>query len=234
MTRNTRRRPRIAIVDNSIDPTLYNPVEHWSPYLSGEWEAFRAPQFLLPDLRRGYSHLILTGSEASILDREPWVDEEAEFIRDAFQKGLSILGSCYGHQLLALALAGPSHVRRCREPEIGWIPIDVQTDTPLLGQPGRAFSFSLHYDEVVNLAEPFAVLASTAICPIQAFGYSGKNIWGLQIHPEINVAAARVLMKNLLPLNAEIRPLYEKALASEPRDSGLIVKIVEAFLTISP
>jgi GMP synthase-like glutamine amidotransferase len=234
MTMSAVRGPKVAIVDNSIDPTLYQPVEHWSAHLGVEWEAFRAPEFLLPDLGKGYTHLILTGSEASVLEREKWVDEEVEFIRDAFRNGLSILGSCYGHQLLALALAGPSHVRRCREPEIGWIPVDVQKNTPLLGRPGRAYSFSLHFDEVTSLADPFVTLAATAICPIQAFGYKGKNIWGLQIHPEIDVPAARALMEDLLPVNPKVRPLYEKALASEPRDSGLIVRIVKTFLAIFP
>jgi hypothetical protein len=56
----------------------------------------------------------------------------------------------------------------------------------------------------------------------------------LQIHPEIDVPAARALMEDLLPVNPKIRPLYEKASASEPRDSGLIVRIVKRFLAISP
>lgn len=66
------RGPKVAIVDNSIDPTLYKPVEHWSAHIGVEWEAFRAPEFLLPDLGKGYSHLILTGSEASLREKNGW------------------------------------------------------------------------------------------------------------------------------------------------------------------
>jgi len=222
---------KIAIIDNSMDPSVYRPIEHWSAYLKAEWEAFRAPRHKFPPLNKEFTHIILTGSEASILEREKWVEEEMEFVREAFQKNLSILGSCYGHQLLALALARTASARRCREPEIGWIPIDIHRTNRLLGKKGRAFSFSLHFDEVVGFSDPFLVLASTAICPVQAFGYKGKNIWGLQIHPEIDPPSARELMKSLLSLDPKARPLYEKALGCEAQDSGLIHRVVDKFLT---
>jgi len=224
------KKTKIAIIDNSIDPSVYKPIEHWSAYLKAEWEAFRAPRHEFPDLKKGFTHVILTGSESSILEREKWVDEEVAVVKEAFQINLPILGSCYGHQLLALSLAGTAHVRRCQEPEIGWIPIEIRVANRLLGKKGRAFSFSLHFDEVVGLSEPFLVLASTARCPIQAFGYKGKNIWGIQIHPEINPPAAQDLMKSFLNLNPRVRPLYEKALGCEPKDSGLIHRVVREFL----
>jgi GMP synthase-like glutamine amidotransferase len=174
--------------------------------------------------------VILTGSEASVLEKENWVEEEVEFVQDAFRRGLSILGSCYGHQLLALALAGPSHIGTCPEPEIGWIPVKIKENSRLLGKRGTAHSFSLHFDEVRNLPKSYAVVASTDACPIQGFGMSGRNVWGLQIHPEIDILSARELLKNLIARNDPVRPLYEKTLASTPRDFGLIFKIVKGFL----
>ena len=225
--------PRIAIVDNAIYPDLYQPVEHWRTWLDGvSWESYDAPAGKLPALS-GFSHVILTGSEASILQREAWADREVEFAREAFDAGRAILGSCYGHQLLALALAGPAHVGRCREPEIGWIPIDVKAPPSLLGDAGLAYTFSVHFDEVRDLPKAFEVLASTEICPVQAFGVKGRNAWGLQIHPEIDVRAAREILAKFGSIFPKIRPLYERALGKEPRDSGLIHKIVNSFLTVS-
>jgi hypothetical protein len=63
----------IAVIDNSIDPSVYHPIRHWQSYLKRKWQAFRAPQGFFPNLEKDYSHLILTGSEASILEREDWV-----------------------------------------------------------------------------------------------------------------------------------------------------------------
>jgi len=224
--------PRVAIVDNAIYPDLYQPVEHWRTWLGGvSWDSYYAPDGKLPALS-GYSHVILTGSEASILQREPWADREVEFVQEAFDAGRAILGSCYGHQLLALALAGPAHVGRCREPEIGWIPIEIKAPSALLGDAGPAYTFSVHFDEVRDLPEPFEVLASTEICPVQAFGVKGRNVWGLQIHPEIDVEPARRILSRFGAIFPRVEPLYARALSGESRDSRLILRIVNSFLDI--
>ncbi len=221
---------KVAILDNSVNPRVYKPVEHWARYLDVPWEAFVAREGKLPSLGAGFTHVIVTGSEASILDREPWAEREAEFVREAQSRGLAFLGSCWGHQLLAFALEGPQAVGRCRRPEIGWIEIERRSDSGLLGPRGAAFSFSLHFDEVVNAAGRFDVLAATSTCPVQAMALPGERVWGLQIHPEIDIAAARTLLLGLIGADPELDPLYQKALEEAPRDSGLILGIVRYFL----
>jgi GMP synthase-like glutamine amidotransferase len=221
---------KVAFIDNSIDTSIYNPQEHWKPYLGVEWDPFRAPESRFPDLKKGYTHLILSGSEASIIERENWVYEEIEVVQDAVEKGLSILGSCYGHQLLALALLGSASVQRCVQPEVGWIPIQIKVENELLGEKRQAFSFSSHFDEVVNLSDAFLVLASSKDCQIQAFQLKKRPIWGIQIHPEINISNAQILLEKFISLNLETKPFFEKALKSTPKDSGLIRRIVKSFL----
>jgi len=221
---------KVAIVDNAVDHGLYTPVRHWAAYLDVPWEAFRARDGRLPSPGDGFSHIILTGSEASILDREPWVYQEVLFVREATEKGLAILGSCYGHQLLALSLCGPASVRRCPQPEIGWIPIDVLETSEFLGEAGTAYSFSLHYDEVADTHGQFTVLASTPACPVQAMSRLGRRTWGLQIHPEIDIQTGRRFLRDSIGLDPRRTPLYEAALKMEPRDSGLIRGIVRYFL----
>ena len=126
----------IAIVDNSIEPEIYSPVGHWSRYLGGRpWRAFVAREGEFPDPAE-FGHIILTGSEASILERDPWVETEAELVRRAAAAGTAVLGSCWGHQLIAYALAGPASVARCPCPEIGWISVRVDKDGDLLGPAG--------------------------------------------------------------------------------------------------
>ncbi len=227
----SERTVKLAVIDNSIDPDVYNPREHWSRYLNLEWEAFRATQRQLPDLKKGYTHLLMTGSEASIVYRERWVDEEVELVQEALERGLSILGSCYGHQLLVLALMGPDHVRRSRHPEVGWIPIQIKVKSRLLGKPRQADTFSVHFDEVTGLGGDFIVLASSRDSEVQAFEMKGRPVWGLQIHPEIDIQSAQKLLRKLIAVNLKTRPFFEKALNSTPRDSGLIRQIVKTFLS---
>ena len=224
---------RVAIIDNSIDPSVYTPVAHWAGFLDAPWQAFRAPEGKLPGLG-SFSHFILTGSEASILDLEPWVAAEIDFVNGAFEAGKAILGSCYGHQLLARALAGPACVGRCREPEIGWIPVDIKPAAPFLGPAGIAYAFSLHFDEVRDLpAERFDVLASTPVCPVQGFSVRGRNVLGFQIHPEIDIPMAETLLRAVVETHGRGWESCAEALSRPRRDSGLITAIVNAFIRIS-
>jgi GMP synthase-like glutamine amidotransferase len=222
--------PRVAIIDNSIFPDVYQPVEHWSRYLPVEWEAFIARRHRFPDPRR-FSHLLLTGSEASILEPDPWLHEEVEVVREAVGRGLAVLGSCWGHQLLAFALAGPGHVTRSVRPEIGWIQVRLEADSDLLGPAGeRALTFSIHFDEVQNLDSSFEIFASTELCPVQGMRLKDKPVWGLQCHPEVDIPTAQRFLRDLVNRGFKGREALLEALASEPRDSGLIHRIIPGFL----
>jgi GMP synthase (glutamine-hydrolysing) len=227
---SVRARKTVAIIDNSIVPEVYKPVEHWSRYLDVPWEAFVARERRFPDPGR-FSHIILTGSEASILEREPWVDEEAALVREAAAGGKALLGSCWGHQLLAFALAGDGHVRRAAGPEIGWIGLRLERTSDLLGPEGEtAFTFSSHFDEVFDLPAGFQVLASTAACAVQAFHLTGTAVWGLQCHPEIDIPTGQRFLRDLVGCGFKGRDALLGALAQTPRDSGLVHRIVRTFL----
>lgn len=230
MSSQARKDFRVAIVDNSIEPSVYKPVEHWGKFLKVPFESFRAPEGRFPDLKADFTHLILTGSEASIIEREPWVEDEVEFVREAAAQGYPILGSCYGHQLLALALGGPGRVRRSPRPEVGWYPIDILEKSGLLGEKGTAYAFCSHFDETVGLGTDFRVLASSPGCPVQAFELSGQPVWGIQFHPEIDIPDARQFLRSLVGLGLRTSPVFAEALRTEPRDSGLIRRIIRYFL----
>jgi len=221
---------KVAIVDNSVDSSVYDPIRHWTSYLEVTWEAFKATKHHFPDLKNEYTHIILTGSEASILERESWAYEEIELIHEGVERGIPILGSCYGHQLLAVALAGSSHVQRSPNPEIGWIPVRIKEDNQLLGEKDEVFSFSSHFDEVINLSEDFFVFADSDNCDIQGFKMKDRPVWGLQMHPEISIQEAQMFLRNLIALGLKTTPFFEKALNSNPNDSGLIHRIIKKFV----
>jgi GMP synthase-like glutamine amidotransferase len=222
--------PKLAMIDNSIYPDIYKPVEHWGRYLPVAWETFVARNHRFPDPGR-FTHLLLTGSEASILEPDSWVEEEADVVREAVRRGVAVLGSCWGHQLLAFALAGPGHVGPCARPEIGWIPLRLKRDTELLGPAQETpFTFSIHFDEVRDPDGTFEVLAGTDLCAIQAMRVPGRPVWGIQCHPEVDVPTGREFLRDLVDAGFKGRESLLEALASVPRDSGLIRRIVPGFL----
>jgi GMP synthase-like glutamine amidotransferase len=224
------RQLRLAVIDNSIDPWVYQPADQWGRYLPVPYETFVAREGKFPNGAR-FSHLILTGSEASILEPEAWVAEEAELVKKAVREGLAVLGSCWGHQLLVMALAGPGHVGRCSRPEIGWIPIRLVRTSRLLGRAGEEpYAFSVHFDEVRDLPGSFDVLAETDLCPVQAIRLRGHPVWGLQCHPEVDIPTAKKFLLDLVDGGFRGREFLLEALGATPRDSGLIHRIVSAFL----
>lgn len=220
---------RLAIIDNSLNHSVYNPVRHWTMCLETESDVFKATDNHFPEVQ-DFTHIILTGSEASIMQREKWARDEIDLIIEAVEKGVSLLGSCYGHQLLAVALAGPQYVRRCSVPEIGWIAIDINGTDVLLGKERRAFCFSSHLDEVKELPGEFCVLASTDHCQIQAFRFRNKAVWGLQMHPEMNINEAQQYLRMRVENKHEPLQHFLAAMNSRPRDSGLIDQVVKIFL----
>ena len=59
----------------------------------------------LPDVH-DYRGIVISGSAAMVSDRHPWSEYTAQWLLDAMQHQVPILGICYGHQLLAHALGG--------------------------------------------------------------------------------------------------------------------------------
>ncbi len=220
---------KLAIIDNALDHSIYNPIRHWKSCIETDFEVFNATSHQFPDIK-DFTHIILTGSEASILHREKWVYEEINIVKEAVESGVALLGSCYGHQLLAVALAGPDHVQRCTNPEIGWIPITINRADDFLGDERSAFCFSSHLDEVIELPDEFHVFASSDLCPVQGFRIRNQPIWGLQIHPEMNINEAQFYLRKRVENKHEPLQLFQAAMNSHPKDSGLIHHVVKNFL----
>ena len=227
---------RILILDNSIDHNVYRPLEDWVPLLLFSSESFRASEGQLPPSLDPYSHIILTGSEASVLDDADWITAEEELIRLAVRMGKVILGSCFGHQMIARSLFGMDTVRRRDRVEVGWPDIRVVKSDPLVGQSGQVtHCFVFHFDEVYNLPEDeTTVLAQSSECRSQAFKLNRKPVWGIQPHPEIGIVGGLRLLEALGEGYCYQRQDFLHAKQDPPRDSGWIIPLMRAFQRVSP
>lgn len=224
---------RVLVIDNSIDRATYRPVEEWSRHFTGvPFEAVHVPSGEpIPPLDR-FTHLIVTGSEASVCRPEKWFDAEADVVRGAVDRGLAVLGSCFGHQMLAWALSGPECVRRAPSPELGWVAVDVLERDPLLADLATPWhAFAAHLDEVVDPPAPWRVLAANAACAVQAMRYGDHPVWGIQPHPETPPDHARTLMQAAMGQHPEYADAIRQAIASPVRDDLAAPKLVGAFLT---
>lgn len=223
---------RVLILDGTIYPDIYGPTPQWRDLLGDvPSDSVHVPSGgAVPDLG-GYTHIIVSGSEASITKPEPWYEVEIACVRRAVDRGIAVLGSCFGHQILAVALSGPEHAAASPTPELGWIPVAITGDDPLLeGLPDPFWVFASHFDEVPDPPPPWRVLARSERCAVHVMRYGDAPVWGVQAHPEITPEQGRVLLEGFLEKAPEKADLVRPALEGPVRDDGTAPAIVRSFL----
>ncbi|CAA7601041.1 Glutamine amidotransferase type 1 domain protein [Acididesulfobacillus acetoxydans] len=114
------------------------------------------------------------------------------------------LGICGGHQHLALAYGGS--VRRCYygNEEKGFTSVGVIKQSRLTdGLPEEFPVFQYHNCEIAELPPGFEVLMQSQKCRIQAVKLKGKEVYGVQFHPErfdAEHSAGRTILANFFRL----------------------------------
>ncbi len=172
----------------------------------------------VPDLT-AFDAVIFAGGEYRPEEfEEPIFRAERERIMAALDANVPILGICLGNQLMAYWLGGKVERRTW---EIGWLPVsrtDAGRDDPLLAGVDDPFhAFLWHGDQVTQLPAGAEVLASTQICPVQAFRLTGRPVWGVQFNPQYDpviaegvIRGASSLPKRGYDIEAMIQAGYEK------------------------
>ena len=105
-----------------------------------------------------------------------WLLPEIVWLRDAVDRGMPVLGICFGGQLVARAMGGS--VAPAPRAEIGWT--SIWSDQPSLVGAGPWFQF--HYDRWV--VPPGAVEVARTPAASQAFTI--ERTLAVQFHPELD------------------------------------------------
>lgn len=220
----------LLIIDNSIYCDIYKPADHWKRYIGSEIKISVITKGENLPKAKEFSHIIITGSEASINKPDAWVDPQIDFIREVVTNKIPILGSCHGHQLIAAALAGFEVVRPSKTPEFGWFEIEILKDHFILNSVKRPiWSFCSHFDEVHSLPDTFDVLARSKNCAVQIYCLKSAPIIGIQAHPEITPQEGEQLIENFLPLFPKIKDI---PVNRPEKDSGFIKPLLKNFLSL--
>jgi GMP synthase (glutamine-hydrolysing) len=112
-----------------------------------------------------------------------WLRAEVEWIGRELERGTPLLGVCLGSQLVARAAGAP--VYRAAEPEVGWLPVEVEHggDPVASALPRRFDAFQFH-EYTHALPDGAEELARSRVCT-QA--YRLGDAWGVQFHPEVRL-----------------------------------------------
>jgi GMP synthase (glutamine-hydrolysing) len=123
--------------------------------------------------------IILSGSPASVHEEgSPRINLE-EFTSHA-----PVLGICYGAQLITHLSQGI--VSRSAHREYGRATLKPETNCELFrGLSGASQVWMSHGDTITQLPENLEIIAHTDSIPVAGFRVKGKQIYGIQFHPEV-------------------------------------------------
>lgn len=167
----------------------------------------------LPTSARAWDAIWMTGSPHSVRVLEPWMRRAADFLREAAEQNIPVLGVCFGHQLLGWSW-GARVVKNPLGREIGTVNVSLTRegkDDPLFRgiEPCASFQ-STHEDILEEPPRGAHVLATNALAGVQAMAI-GKYVRGVQFHPEMDATAMRAMIE------ARATSLEEAALARGER-----------------
>jgi GMP synthase (glutamine-hydrolysing) len=160
-----------------------------------------------------YSHLIISGSEASAMDESTWTSELTDLIRKFVAADKNILGICYGHQFLARVLAGKTCLYKMPVAEYGYSKVNLR-ENEIFKNICNPVCLQLHHDAVRNLGDDFEIIAENETA-VQGFQYNGKAVFGLQFHPEFDHEAANYFFEVAAAQDPEFYGYFSNALEDE-------------------
>ncbi|MGJ7517752.1 amidotransferase [Pseudomonas baetica] len=182
-----------------------------------------------PDDQRFDAYLI-TGSKADAFGDAPWITVLRDYLLQRYRTGDKLLGICFGHQLLALALGG-----ECGRSQQGWglgvHHYQVLDQQPWMTPKRDGFDLLVsHQDQVSALPPGAQLLASSPFCPMAAYRI-GDQVLCFQGHPEFVEPYAQGLLDLRRGVYGEA--LYGEATASfkNGNDGALIAQWMLQFLT---
>ena len=144
--------------------------------------------------------LVMGGGPQSVRSPDELTGELADAARLIRNVKLPMLCICVTHQLLATALGGATEL--AKKPEFGPVEISVIEPGQILEGLGPKFTaWESHNDEVVKTPDGFQVLARSNNCSIEAMRHEGRDVFGVQFHPEVSHTQKGVeLFRNFLEL----------------------------------
>jgi GMP synthase-like glutamine amidotransferase len=196
-----------------------------------EIEVFNVQLGQYPEDIRAWDLYITTGSKASAYEDLPWIHDLIGFIKQLDEARLKLMGLCFGHQVIALALGGSvekslkgwgigvSETRICHQP--AW----------MQERPDRLKLIVSHQDQVTRLCEGSVVIAASDFCPHFMVQWN-DHFLSVQGHPEWQRSYSRALInhrRNIISPERVEQGL--ESLALEP-DNRLLARWVLEFARV--
>ncbi|WP_163391204.1 glutamine amidotransferase-related protein [Enterovibrio norvegicus] len=140
---------------------------------------------------------LVTGSKWGVYESDPWITQLIDFVQRCDQEGQALIGVCFGHQLIHLALGGKA-AKSNKGWGMGLYPVRIldQGAFDTGAQQTTLNLIAVHQDQVLESAPDFDVLAGSDFCPI-AITQKDSRVLTMQCHPEFTDAFLLQLIERL-------------------------------------
>lgn len=205
---------QLKAIDKRIQPVLYNLWDGEMPESINECDAW-----------------LITGSKHSAYEELPWIVALREFVQEVYDKHITLVGICFGHQLIAHALGGvvePSE----RGWGLGLHQYTIVNPPPWLAEAPKHFRIqSFHQDQITALPPSGQVIGESDFCPVAALVYGNSRTLSFQGHPEFNAQYVRALLDQR-DQNHPNDPTVQAAYSSidGPHDRESVMKWIADFI----
>jgi GMP synthase-like glutamine amidotransferase len=176
-----------------------------------------------------YDAVLLTGSRADSFSDDAWVVALREKVTQLLAQRKKMVGVCFGHQLIALCMGAPVG----RAPQgwgVGRMTYDWhRPDLPLSAQRSEIALLASHQDQVMELPQGAALVASSSFCPVASFTV-GNEVFCIQPHPEFEVALSAKLIERRRALLGEEKYTASSQSLQHGHEGEHIARMVVEFL----
>ncbi|ODV86498.1 hypothetical protein CANARDRAFT_136847 [[Candida] arabinofermentans NRRL YB-2248] len=163
------------------------------------FDVYNAMDLQLPNINelKQYHAIYITGSRSDSYDTsQEWITNTISFLKNVIYHHdyLKIVGVCFGHQLIALAI-GMNTGKNNKGWEVGLTEIKVNESIDLFKDKSLNI-VEMHQDIAYgDLPIGFTNIGSSSICQYQGFYKFGKLL-SFQGHPEFSIDCAELLVKD--------------------------------------
>jgi GMP synthase (glutamine-hydrolysing) len=149
----------------------------------------------------GYDGVAITGSALNVYDRGPTIDPQIELAREVMKAKTPLFGSCWGLQVVTVAMGGVVRVNpKGRELSIARkiaLTPEGRAHPMYRGKASVFDAVAVHLDEVEVMAPGTTVLAENGMSAVQAaeIKVDGAIAWGVQYHPEFSLGDMAAIVR---------------------------------------
>lgn len=148
----------------------------------------------------GFSGIIISGAPTLLTEVD--LPEYMDMFRFIKEINVPVLGVCLGHQLLGLLHGAKISCGKMvdKKERIVFLKKD-----PLFKGVRKGALFREEHSEHISLPEGFTLLAKSESCTNEAMKHPGKQMYGVQFHPEASGSQGTIVLENFVGMCRNLR-----------------------------